>query len=244
MLTAEALGPPVEEWWQGVFATRAGAHVGVRPVDLTRADPHVVAALAPSLAVFQLGESGDGAHLLDAAAHAGTGPAYREALAAFVVEEHEHARLLALVLDAAGAPLRSRHWSDQLFVVIRRARSLRTEVLVLLVAEVVALTYYAMLRDAAGLGDACEVFGRIRADEVVHVDFHCETLPRHLATLRRPARVLAAWGWRGLVTGAAVAVALDHGRALRAVGASRRRFLRRVGHDRDAVARRLFATPR
>lgn len=36
----------------------------------------------------------------------------------------------------------SRHWSDAIFVRLRRLLGLRTELMVLTVAEVVALSYY------------------------------------------------------------------------------------------------------
>jgi rubrerythrin len=119
--------------------------------------------------VFQLGESGDGTHLLEAAGLSMAGDEYLGALTRFVAEEQEHARMLAAVLEALAGPLLSHHWSDRLFVLARRARSLVTEVLVLLIAEVVALTYYSTLRDGLPSSGLREVVARIHADELVHV---------------------------------------------------------------------------
>lgn len=62
-------------------------------------------ALLKSLATFQLGESGDGAHLR-LRAERQSHPAYADAVDLFVAEEQEHARLLAEVLGRLGAPLR------------------------------------------------------------------------------------------------------------------------------------------
>ena len=76
-------------------------------------------ALARSLAVFQIGESGSGEHLFAAAEAADVDDDYMAALRAFVREEQEHARLLAVVLDAMDHPLRTSHWSDRVFVRIR-----------------------------------------------------------------------------------------------------------------------------
>lgn len=228
--------------WQARFDDRAGQHAGVQQVDVTGVDRRVLPTLAASVAVFQLGESGTGEHLLAAARRARADDAYVHALGRFVEEEQEHARMLAVVLDACRWPLRTSHWSDRVFVLIRRAHSLRTEVLVLMVAETIALTYYGALRDGISVPSLRDVFGRIHDDEVVHVDFHCQTLPPHLRRfpgwLHAVARVL----WVVLVTGASVAVAVSHGRALRAMGVSRRAFCRRVAEDRRAVAARLFAT--
>ena len=228
--------------WLYRYEQRAGAHadvVAVAPGDL---DPSLVAVATPSLAIFQLGESGTGEHLIAAARRTGADPSYVTSLEHFVREEQEHARLLALVLDAFDAPRLDSHWTDRIFVLLRRAHSLRTEVLTLMVAEVVALSYYGALRD--GIGDAAlrDVFARIHGDEVVHVDFHCATLPDQLRRLPRPVHRLARALWSLLVLGAAIVVAKDHGRFLGRVGVSRRSFLRRVVTDLRRIAPRLFGT--
>jgi hypothetical protein len=225
-----------ERTWARRFASRVGQHRDVTEVELPPVEP-VVAA---SLAVFQLGESGTGEHLLAAAHRAETDDDHVTALGHFVAEEQEHARMLQVVLDTWGWPLRTSHWSDRIFVAIRRAHSLRTEVLVLMVAEVVALTYYSALRDGIGVAALRDVFARIHADEVLHVDFHCQTLPPHLRRFPPLVRAVARLLWSVLVTGASVAVAASHRRALRHVGMSPWTFVRRVAADRRHVSRRLF----
>jgi hypothetical protein len=237
----DSLDYPVDERWLATFEARAGQHTRLRAVAVPRLDARVARHLRGSLAVFQLGESGDGTYLLRAADAASlAGDQYIGALKHFVAEEQEHARVLAVVLEALDGPLLSRHWSDRLFVLARRARSLVTEVLVLLVAEVVALAYYSTLRDGVPSGSLREVFARIHDDELVHVDFHCDTLPRHLHRLSGRTLTLVRIGWNTLVAGAAIGVAISHGAALRALGGSRHDFVRRVLRDRDEVARRLF----
>jgi len=100
--------------------------------------------LIESVRRFQLGESGDGQQLLRKAADAGD-PEYLRAAELFVAEEQQHAALLLRLLDyLGGVPLR-RHWSDAVFVRLRRMMGLRTELMVLTVAEVVALSYYGGL---------------------------------------------------------------------------------------------------
>ena len=234
--------PTRSSTWRDRFDGRAGRHAGVVDVDVDVAllDEDVARLLGPSLAVFQLGESGTGEHLFEAARRAGTDPDYRVCLERFVGEEQEHARLLAVVLDAMDEPRRLHHWSDRVFVTIRRAHSLRTEVLVLMVAEVVALSYYGALAEGVAAPDLADVFARIRADEVVHVEFHGDTLPAQLQRFPRPVHALVRWAWSLLVVGAAVAVAKDHGRLLARLGTSRRRLLRQVLADRRCVAATLF----
>lgn len=198
--------------------------------------------LGRSLATFQLGESGDGVHPGEAAERAGASEPYRHALAAFVCEEQEHARLLAMVLGAIDYPLRDSHWADRAFVVIRRAKSLRTEVLTLLVAELVALTYYRVLAERFAV--FAPIFEAIHADEVRHVDFHAETLPQHLDRWPTPVRAGVRVAWNALVLGAAVVVAVDHRRALRHTSVGPAGFVRSVRGDLRSLDRRLFGSDR
>jgi hypothetical protein len=170
-------------------------------------------AIVRSIQRFQVGESGDGANLV---AKAGDDE-YGTAVALFVAEEQNHARLLAHLLAAAGAPTIAGHWSDAVFVRLRRALGLRLELLVLLVAEVIALRYYRALRDGTDDPLTTDVAGRILADEQRHVPFH----RRRLGTLHPVVRA----GWRLLLTATAIVVALDHGPALGRLGVSRRRFV-------------------
>ncbi|MBV9041295.1 MAG: ferritin-like domain-containing protein [Acidimicrobiia bacterium] len=231
--------PATTAEWLSRFEARAGQHRDVVAVS-ARPGPALRDDLGPSIATFQLGESGTGEHLLAAARRAGADPAYVDSLGHFVAEEQEHARLLELVLSDLGVPLRTRHWSDRVFVLVRRLHSLRTEVLVLLVAEVIALTYYSSLRD--GIDDPAlhEIFARIHDDEIVHVEFHCQTLPRHLERFPGPIHRCARLLWKLLVTGASIAVAIDHRHLLRRVGVTRRSFLKRVRTDRRQIETRLF----
>ncbi|GLZ38664.1 ferritin-like domain-containing protein [Actinokineospora sp. NBRC 105648] len=189
----------------------------------TRPDPEWTSgtALHPELVRsvqrFQVGENGDGANLI---AKAGDG-AYGQAARLFVAEEQNHARLLAGVLAANGASTIASCWTDVVFVWLRRALGLRLELMVLTVAEAVALTYYRVLRDGVTDRLTAEVAGRLLADERRHVRFHRDSLS---AYGRLPFPILLLW--RVLFLGAVVVVALDHRRALRVLGVSGRAFVR------------------
>ncbi|MEW1779354.1 ferritin-like domain-containing protein [Streptomyces sp. NPDC086777] len=189
------------------------------------------AALHPavwaSIQRFQVGEDGDGANLIGKADQAGDAD-YGEAVRLFVAEEQNHARLLALLLAAGGVPTLSGHWSDAVFVRLRRLMGLRMELLVLMIAEVVALRYYRALRDGTGDALTAEVAGRILSDEERHVPFHCERLRSSLAELPRATRRTVLALWRLLLLAACVVVAADHGAALRRLGTGRLRFVRDV----------------
>ncbi|MEV7216256.1 ferritin-like domain-containing protein [Kitasatospora cineracea] len=198
------------------------------------------AVVARSLQKFQVGEDGDGAGLLAGADRAGD-PEYSAAVRLFVEEERNHARLLAELLGAAGVPLLEGHWSDGIFVRVRRLLGLRTELMVLMVAELVAVEYYRGLRD--GLADplAREVVGRILYDERRHIPFHVRRLQQSFAELGPVARPSAHLAWLLLALAGALFVAVDHGPALHAVRVSRGRFLLAVARRAWAVGARLTA---
>ncbi|WP_097985968.1 ferritin-like domain-containing protein [Streptomyces sp. f150] len=192
-------------------------------------------AIRRSVQRFQVGEDGDGAELITKAEAAGDAE-YASAVRMFVAEERNHARLLALLLASGGAPVIASHWSDRVFVTLRRALGLRLELLVLMIAEVVALRYYRALRDGAGDALTREVAGRILADEQRHVPFHCHRLRRALRPLPPPVRVLVTSGWRAALAAVALVVAVDHGPALRRLGVGRRRFVAEVVRSSGPIA--------
>ena len=181
-------------------------------------------ALIHSIQRFQAGEDGDGTSLIAAAARAGD-PVYLAAVRLFVAEEQSHAVRLANVLRYAGAAPISGHWTDTVFVLVRRGGGLRLELMTLMLAEVVALRYYRALRDGPGDDYVAGVAARILADEERHVPFHLDRLRQGFAATSLAGQVAAAGGWWVLMAGAALVVALDHGGALRILGVSRRRFV-------------------
>ncbi|MET7487194.1 ferritin-like domain-containing protein [Streptomyces sp. NPDC005538] len=172
---------------------------------------------------FQIGEDGDGTNLIGKADQAGDAD-YARAVRLFVAEEQNHARLLARLLAAGGVPTLSGHWSDTVFVRLRRLMGLRMELLVLMIAEVVALRYYRALRDGTRDPLTSDVAARILADEQRHVPFHCERLHASLAELPRPLRRPVMSLWRLLLLAVTLVVAVDHGSALRRLGVGRVRF--------------------
>lgn len=181
-------------------------------------------AVVRSLQRFQAGEDGDGASLIRKSGQAGD-PDYLAAVRMFVAEEQNHARLLEHLLVKSGAPTIDGHWSDRMFVALRRALGLRLEVMTLTVAEVAALRYYRALRDGTADPLLTDVAGRILADEQRHVPFHSQRLREGFTGLGRPARMAVAAGWWTLMLGAACVVAYDHGPALRLLSVGRLRFI-------------------
>ncbi|MGW7104845.1 ferritin-like domain-containing protein [Streptomyces xanthophaeus] len=195
-----------------------------------------------SIQKFQVGEDGDGSALLGKADRAGD-PVYAGAARLFVAEEQNHARMLALLLAAGGAGVLDGHWSDAAFVRVRRLLGLRVELLVLMIAEVVALAYYRALADGAADPLTREVADRILADEQRHVPFHCLRLREGLAHLPRPARRAVTTSWRALLGCAGLLVAVDHGAALRTLGTGRRSFVAEVVRSSAPMASAMADGP-
>jgi hypothetical protein len=198
--------------------------------------------IGPSLAEFQLGESSEGANLkARAAAHAAKHgePAYAEAMLLFIGEEHNHSRLLGRYLNLAGVPLQSTCWADSVFRSLRRIAGLEAAICVLLVAETIALSYYAAVRVATGALLLRRICAKLLRDEVQHVRFHAE----RLAHVRRPRgawrNALAVAMHKLLFGGTLLVVWWGHGTVYRAAGASFRMFWRRAWRDFRNVLRAM-----
>jgi hypothetical protein len=198
--------------------------------------------LIESIRRFQLGESGDGAQLLRKA-RAGD-PEYHRAAQLFVAEEQQHAALLLRLLGYLGGEPMRRHWSDAVFVRLRRLMGLRTELMVLTVAEVVALSYYGALAVDALDPVVRAVAARIVDDEHPHVRFQRDRLRAGFAGSGVPMRALAFAFWWLTAVGATVVVARDHGPLLDAIGYRRLRFVRDVLGDFAKVVADVLRRPR
>lgn len=197
-------------------------------VDFTPAERQ---AVAKSIQIFQLGETGEGRHIRREADRyvLRSGDAdYPAALRLFIAEEHHHAALLGRVLDLAGIPRLGRQWSNGVFRKLRHLAGLELAICVLLTAELIATIYYAALRGATRSVILRRVCEQILRDEAMHVRFQSE----HLARLRRGR---SRWASRGAATLQALFFAvtcavfwISHRQVLTAGGFSLQRFARRA----------------
>ena len=65
----------------------------------------------------------------------------------FIREEQEHAQLIGCVLDALEEPRLEWHWTDWGVEKVHRLLGLKMEIMVLLVAEIIAKRYFRALRE-------------------------------------------------------------------------------------------------
>ena len=142
-------------------------------------------ALVTSLAVFQLGESGDGTALRRFARRLRDDPRFRgyeSTLGQFIGEENRHSRVLARLVSRLGGELIETQWTNFVFRKARRLINLEFELQIMMTAELIAEAYYGLLREHVEdpcVQGACE---RILRDEVQHLCFHIDFFTLRQAT--------------------------------------------------------------
>lgn len=135
----------------------------------------------PSIKAFQIGEGSDGAHLtsvVKAFAKKTNYTAYPEIMRWFIIEENRHSQTLKAFLDAYGEECVEKLWIDNIFRVLRKLMGIECEVIVLVTAEMIALSYYDALADATEsvlLKDICK---QMLHDELMHIVLQSDTLNR------------------------------------------------------------------
>lgn len=197
--------------------------------------------LIRSLLRFQVGESGEGLHLKQAAATTRDAE-YCATIDLFIKEEQEHARLMAEILKRLETPLLASHWTNLVFVRLRRLLGLKHELLVLLMPEMIAKRYFRALHDGTRDPILRAVFAQILHDEEGHVAFHIDYLQRAFGSASLPARVLIRAVWRVLYRATCVVVWLDHRSVFRAAGVGALTFWWDCGLIFDEVAAGIFNT--
>ncbi|MCY0991493.1 hypothetical protein OV203_30400 [Nannocystis sp. ILAH1] len=183
------------------------------------------APLVRSLAIFQVGESGEGRIVreIERSRLAGIDADYRAALQLFVKEEGRHARILAAMVRGLGGSLRRNAWTDRLFVQGRRLLGLRLKLLVLLAAEVIGIGFYGLLAERLEDCSIGRALRQICGDEEAHLEFHAAFFRGQTASQWR--RALFSVAWFAVAAAACAVVLVDHRPTLRALaieGAPRR----------------------
>ncbi|MFO0549055.1 MAG: hypothetical protein U0271_11760 [Polyangiaceae bacterium] len=193
-------------------------------------------ALARSIEMFRVGETGEGRIVNDVRRCGGlwTG-ALCEALALYIAEEGEHARVLGDIGRALGGAQSVRRETARHrlgtrgFVVARRAAGVDTKMTVLFAAEVVGIVFYELVASSLAPSAMREALSRIAADERAHLLFQRD----YFEELARRSRVPAA---RAVYTGIVVAVTSGvvaaftamHGDTLALLGVSKAEVMRRA----------------
>jgi hypothetical protein len=186
--------------------------------------------LIRSLQRFQIGEIGDGEHLKTYARQL-QDPAYLHCVDLFVREEQIHGQVIGEVILALDGSLLTWHWTQIAFFVLRRMLGLKTEVLVLLIAEVIGKCFYKCVSETVPNTQIRELFAVIVIEEVAHLHFHSEFLSYQLRTRSRLTQAVVQYVWFAVFYVACIVFVLDHRSALRSMNIAQREFIAKCAKE-------------
>jgi len=179
------------------------------------------AAIANSIATFQLGEQSSGAHLLRVAyrfAEQHDAPALARITELLIREEQQHAALLKSFMAGHGIACRERHWTDTIFRRVRRLAGFELSLTVLLTAELIGNVYYRALEAATGCQRLRLMCRMMVADELAHIGFESDIL----MAVRAQRHSLLRWAidvaHRTFSAGSSLVVWATHREVLRRAG--------------------------
>jgi hypothetical protein len=187
----------------------------------TGVSPDAVDVLSRSLALFQLGESGEGrtAHQIRKTPFPNTDATFHDAVGLFIAEEGRHARVLARAVKGLGGTLVRWSAASALFTFGRRLAGMQWKMVALLTAECGGKAYYEMVASRLGEGALRDALAQIARDETQHLRFHASFFGVGIRKIWRRVAFGLAFGLMSL--GAVAVLAMNHGKALRAIGGTR-----------------------
>jgi hypothetical protein len=208
--------------------------------------PAIQRKLIPSLEQFQLGDGGGPASLIarDAERFRGSSEEMRQLVDEWFREEREHSRLLGAAVQRFGGRRIDSHWSFTAFCTCRRLLGVRFELQVLLLTEIVSTAYYRVLRRHVPDAPVKQMCSLILRDEAGHVAFHLDRLSHE----RRDRAWIGTSRWRtqfcacGFAAGTMLWV--NHGPALKPLGATTFEFYREIGVEITRFLRRFHRRAR
>lgn len=177
-------------------------------------------ALARSLAIFQLGESGGGTRLrryTRSIAALENLKGYQHAVDLFVAEEQSHATLLARAVKHLGGTLLQKQWTNSIFRWLRDLVNLEFNIQVLLTAELIAEVYFGLLSLRCSDPVVQTVAKKLLRDEMGHLSFQRDFLFERLKTLTPAMQCLWRWQFRFIHFATTQVVSWDHRNCLRAL---------------------------
>lgn len=197
--------------------------------------------LIKSLQRFQIGETGDGRHLRQFAKRT-KDPVYLQCIDLFVKEEQSHGQMLAEVIASIDGRLISWHWTDLAFIFLRRLFRLKTEVFILLIAEIIGKCFYRAVADKVGNQQLSNVFAFIVCDEIAHLRFHSEFLNLQMQNYPWALKCFIHYCWSMIFYTACFVFVLDHKETLTALEVPTAEFMASCSREFQRSARCSFGT--
>lgn len=220
-------------------ATRHRVNWNLRP-QLTLKETETILA---SLQAWQLGETSDGRHLLQAAGRYAkriNDPLYLEAVSLFIKEEQKHGNNLGRYLDKIGQPRIKANWGDTLFRKIRYFNtSMELWTLAVIVVESTAQVFYQSLKDATDCTLLKQICTDILIDEAYHIDFQVQRLKAIYQGKSAFSRRLCGFAYRLFFFATAVTVWMAHKKLFRAGGNNYEKYMHIMGFKCNRIMNRV-----
>lgn len=178
-------------------------------------------AIARSIAIFQLGESGGGTRLrryTRSIASLENLQGYQRAVDLFVAEEQSHAALLARTVTHLRGTLLQKQWTNSIFRWMRDLVNLEFNIQVLLTAELIAEVYFGLLALRCSDPVVQTVAKKLLRDEMGHLAFQRDFLFERLKTFTPAVQRLWRWQFQAIHLATACVVSWDHRECLRSLG--------------------------
>lgn len=137
--------------------------------------------ITPSIKAFQIGEGSEGKHLSKVVkkfANKTNYLKYEEIMKWFILEENRHSQTLKKYMDIYNIKIVESMWIDNIFRTLRKLVGLECEVIVLVTAEMIALSYYTALSNATESELLKTICKQMLNDELKHVVLQSDTLHR------------------------------------------------------------------
>lgn len=137
--------------------------------------------ITPSIRAFQIGEGSEGKHLSKVVkkfADKSNYPEYEEIMKWFILEENRHSQTLKKYMNIYNIEAVNNMALDNIFRILRKLIGLECEVIVLVTAEMIALSYYTALANATNSKLLETICQQMLNDELRHVVLQSDTLHR------------------------------------------------------------------
>lgn len=151
--------------------------------------------ITPSIAAFQCGEHSEGLSLKKYAKKFSKlydENVYNEVIDWFIKEENFHSHYLYVFMKGENIPIRKKNQLDRIFRKIRQCSGIESEIITLVTAEIIALTYYSVLGDATDSKELKKICRQMLHDELPHIVFQSYTIShfKQNISLRMKRRIL------------------------------------------------------
>lgn len=150
---------------------------------------------------------------------------YPRALQLFIWEEQRHSAYLRRYMELEGIPRQEELWVDNVFRRLRKLAGLDCMIMVLVSAEIIAMSYYRALSQATSSPILKAICRRILKDEVAHLQFQGGTLAKLRRSLHPCHRFALEIIHFTLLIGTSLVVWQHHRAVYAAAGISFRMFM-------------------